>query len=103
MNSRNGSPSELGRNTSQLARQARPCCRSTRRRARRDTSQLARRARPCCRSTRRRARPRHEPAHPANTTVLPVGSPASSTVATISSPGERGQFSVDHSEPGPIL
>ncbi|KAF3593459.1 hypothetical protein DY000_02021574 [Brassica cretica] len=30
----------------------------------RDTSQLARRARPCRRSTRWRARPRHEPARP---------------------------------------
>ncbi|KAF3584485.1 hypothetical protein F2Q69_00029089 [Brassica cretica] len=35
-----------------------------------ETSQLARRVRPCCRSTRRRARPRHEPARPASTTVL---------------------------------
>ncbi|KAF3538958.1 hypothetical protein F2Q69_00021936 [Brassica cretica] len=44
-NSQNGSPGELDH----------------------DTSQLARRARPCCRSTRRRARPRHEPARPAST------------------------------------
>uniref|UniRef100_A0A0D3D4A2 Uncharacterized protein n=1 Tax=Brassica oleracea var. oleracea TaxID=109376 RepID=A0A0D3D4A2_BRAOL len=38
----------------------------------RDTSQLARRARPCRRSTRRRARPRHEPARPASTTRMTV-------------------------------
>ncbi|KAF3566021.1 hypothetical protein DY000_02014849 [Brassica cretica] len=55
----------------------------------RDTSQLARRARPCCRSTRRRARPRHKPACPASTTVLPVDSPASSAVTRASSPGEH--------------
>ncbi|KAF2617758.1 hypothetical protein F2Q68_00038660 [Brassica cretica] len=51
-----------------------------------DTSQLAQRARTCCRSTRRRARRRHEPAHPASTTVLPVDSPASSAAARASSP-----------------
>ncbi|KAF2537085.1 hypothetical protein F2Q68_00021077 [Brassica cretica] len=35
-----------------------------------DTSQLARRARPCRRSTRRRVRPRHEPARPASTSLI---------------------------------
>ncbi|KAF3512805.1 hypothetical protein F2Q69_00006697 [Brassica cretica] len=54
-----------------------------------DTSQLARRARPCCRSTRRRARPRHEPARPAITIVSPVNSPASSAVTRASSPGKH--------------
>ncbi|KAF3607714.1 hypothetical protein DY000_02046937 [Brassica cretica] len=54
----------------------------------RDTSQLILRARPCCQSTRRRARPRHEPAHPASTTVSPVDSPASLAVTRASSPGE---------------
>ena len=43
----------------------------------RDTSQLARRARPFCRSTRRRTRPRHEQARPASMAVLLVDSPAS--------------------------
>ncbi|KAF2565109.1 hypothetical protein F2Q70_00017486 [Brassica cretica] len=33
-NSRNGSPGEFGRDTGQLARRSRPCCRSSRRRAR---------------------------------------------------------------------
>ncbi|KAF3539143.1 hypothetical protein F2Q69_00020666 [Brassica cretica] len=60
-NSRNGSPGELDH----------------------DTSQLARRARPCFRSTRRRAQPRHEPAHPASTAVLPADSPASSASTTV--------------------
>ncbi|KAF2573539.1 hypothetical protein F2Q70_00003835 [Brassica cretica] len=54
MNSRNGSPGELDH----------------------DTSQVAGRARPCCRSTHRRARPRHKKARPASTAVLPVDSPA---------------------------
>ncbi|KAF3593457.1 hypothetical protein DY000_02021572 [Brassica cretica] len=67
MNSRNGSSGELDH----------------------DTSQLARRARPCCRSTRRRARPRHEPARLASTTVLLVDSPASSAATRASSPGEH--------------
>ena len=66
-NSRNGSPGELDY----------------------DTSQLARRARPCCRSTRRRARPRHEPARPASMTVLPVDSPASLAATRASLPGEH--------------
>ena len=66
-NSRNGSPRELDH----------------------DTSQLARRARPCCRLTHRRTRPRHEPARPASTTVLPVDSPARSAATRTSSPGEH--------------
>ncbi|WZZ51147.1 hypothetical protein YC2023_051254 [Brassica napus] len=45
-----------------------------------DTSQLA-----------RRARPRHEPARPASTTVLPVDSPASSDATRASTPGEHGR------------
>ncbi|KAF2538540.1 hypothetical protein F2Q68_00021730 [Brassica cretica] len=36
----------------------------------RDTGQLARRARPCCRSSQRRAQPRHGPARPAAATRL---------------------------------
>ncbi|KAF3564213.1 hypothetical protein DY000_02016098 [Brassica cretica] len=55
----------------------------------RDTSQLARRARPCRRSTRRRARPRYGLARLASTTVSPVNSPVSSAVTRASSPGEH--------------
>ncbi|KAF3551283.1 hypothetical protein DY000_02007410 [Brassica cretica] len=66
-NSQNGSPGELDH----------------------DMSQLARRARPCCRSTRRRARPRHEPARPTSTTVSAVKSLASSAATRANSPGEH--------------
>ncbi|KAF2612278.1 hypothetical protein F2Q70_00011757 [Brassica cretica] len=72
----------------------------------------------------RQARPRHEPARPASTAVLPVDSPAGSAVKRASSPGEHDRVAgrlageldratdqlarrarailMDHSEPGPI-
>ncbi|KAF2609163.1 hypothetical protein F2Q68_00044101 [Brassica cretica] len=71
-NSRNGSPGEQGRVAGRVTGEL---CR--------DTGQLA-----------RRARPRHDPARPASTAVLPVESPASSAVTRASSPGEHDRVAI---------